>query len=392
MSWVVRVADPVASDVGIVGYGESAYAKKTDRTLLSLLAEAARGALRTAGMTKSEIDGLAVCSFDLPPDNAATLAEQFGLSVSWAYLGTAGGAGPVASVINAVRAIGAGHASAVLCLAGDAYDVAGHYRMMDNFNRALRNYGAPNGFGGANGLFGIIQRKHMETYGTRPEELGRIAVGQRASAMRNENALFRAPLTLEEYLQARVIADPIRLYDCVMPCSGAEAVVVAPLDRLKRARPVRVAAGYEQHNHPVGEIAPLRGGWELFREALYGDAGYGPRDMDFVQAYDDYPIMVAIQLEDLGFCAKGEVGRLLAANTLSFDGSLPVNTNGGQLSCGQAGAGGGMIGLVEAVRQLRGEAGRRQVAGARRGLVSGYGMVGYGHGLSASSAVLEAVG
>lgn len=380
-----------ARDIGIVGYGQSKYAKKTDRTLLSLLAEAARGALETSGLTKSVLDGLAVCSFDLPPDNAVTLAEHFGLSITWAYLGTAGGAGPVASVINAIRAIEAGHAGAVLCLAGDAYDVAGHYRMMDNFNRALRNYGAPNGFGGANGLFAIIQRKHMETYGTRADQLGRIAVGQRASATLNENALFRTPLTLEEYLNARVIAEPIRLYDCVMPCSGAEAVLVAPLDLVKRDWGVRVLAGYERHNHPVGEIAPLRGGWELFREALYRDAGYGPLDLDFVQAYDDYPIMVAIQLEDLGFCPKGEVGKFLAENTFSFDGTLPLNTNGGQLSCGQAGAGGGMIGLVEAVRQLRHEAGPRQVRGARRGLASGYGMVGYGHGLSASSVILERV-
>lgn len=378
-----------ADDIGIVGYGQSVYAKKTDRTLLSLLAEAARGALHSAGFDKSSIDGLAVCSFDLPPDNAVTLAEQFGLSVSWAYLGTAGGAGPVASVINAIRAIEHGHASAVLCLAGDAYDIGGHYRMMDNFNRALRNYGAPNGFGGANGLFAIVQRKHMETYGTRREELGRISIGQRASARLNDNALLRGPLTIEDYLTARVIADPIRLYDCVLPCSGAEAVLVAPLDRAKPGRGVRVLAGYEQHNHPPDEIAPLRGGWELFRDALYRDAGYGPKDMDFVQAYDDYPIMVAIQLEDLGFCAKGEVGKFLAENSFSFDGSFPLNTNGGQLSCGQAGAGGGMIGLVEAVRQLRGEAGPWQVEGARRGLVSGYGMVGYGHGLSASSVILE---
>jgi acetyl-CoA acetyltransferase len=111
--------------------------------------------------------------------------------------------------------------------------------------------------------------------------------------------------------------------------------------------------------------------------------------MHFVQAYDDYPIMVAIQLEDHGFCKKGEVGRFLAERTFSFEGSFPLNTNGGQLSCGQAGAAGGMIGLVEAVRQLRGEAGPFSVSGARRGLVSGYGMVGYGHGLSTSSIVVE---
>src|SRR5829696_8384043 len=103
------------------------------------------------------------------------------------------------------------------------------------------------------------------------------------------------------------------------------------------------------------EIAPLRGGWEIFANALYADAGYGPHDMDFVQAYDDYPIMVAIQLEDLGFCRKGEVSAFLAKNTFSWDGSLPLNTGGGQLSVGQAGIGGGLLSVTEAVRQLRGE-------------------------------------
>jgi acetyl-CoA acetyltransferase len=380
----------LSTEIGIIGYGQSVYLKRTDRTLFSLFAEVTHCALASTNVSKDEIDGLAVCSFELPPDNAVTLAEQFGMSVSWAYLGTAGGAGPVASVINAVRAIEAGHARTVLCLAGDNYDVAGHYRLMDNFNRALKNYATPHGFGGANGLFGIVQRKHMETYGTRREQLGRIAVGQRASAMLNDNALLRAPLTLEDYMNARVIADPLRLYDCVLPCSGAEAVIVGPIDRA-HDKGVRILSGFERHNHPPGEPAPLRGGWELFRDALYREAGYGPDEMDFVQAYDDYPIMVAIQLEDLGFCKKGEAGAFLERHDFAWNGTLPLNTGGGQLSCGQSGAGGGMIGLVEAVRQLRGEAGSRQVPKPRRGLVSGYGMVGYGHGLSTSSAILERV-
>lgn len=378
-----------SQDIGILGYAESAYEKKTSRTLISMLAEVARGALASAGLTRGDVDGIAVSSFVLPPDNAVTLAEQLGIPVSWAYFGTAGGAGPVASVMNAIRAVEAGHAKTVLCLAADNYDVAGHYRLMDFFNKALISYGTPNGFGGANGLFGIVQRKHMETYGTRREELGRIAVGQRASARLNENALLRGPMTIEDYLDARVIADPIRLYDCVLPCSGADAVVVGALDRAPAGKGIRVLAGYEQHNHPAGEIAPLRGGWELFRDRLWADAGRGPEDMDFVQAYDDYPIMVAIQLEDHGFCRKGEVGAFLARHSFAFDGSFPVNTNGGQLSCGQAGAAGGMIGLVEGVRQLREEAGPFQLARARCGLVSGYGMVGYGHGLSSSSVILE---
>jgi acetyl-CoA acetyltransferase len=176
-----------------------------------------------------------------------------------------------------------------------------------------------------------------------------------------------------------------------MPCAGAEAILVGSLDRVAPGKRIRILAGRERHNHPVGEVSPLRGGWELFREELYDEAGCGTEAMDFVQVYDDYPIMVAIQLEDLGFCKKGEVGRFLEGHTMTWDGSFPLNTGGGQLSCGQTGGGGGMIGLTEAARQLHGEGGARQVRGAKRGLVSGYGMVAYGHGLSASALVLEVV-
>jgi acetyl-CoA acetyltransferase len=379
------------SSIGITGYGHTAYEKRTTRSLFSFLAEAGKNALDSAGLTFKDVDGLAICSFELPPDNTVTAAEQLGMSISWGYLGTAGSAGPVASIINAMHAIQAGQATAVLCIAGDNYDVGGHFKLMDNFSRGLRNYGTPLGFGGANGLFGIIQRKHMETYGTRREDLGRISVDQRKSAQKNAHALLRGPLTIEDYLDARIIADPICLYDCVLPCAGAEAVVVTTLDRAQPGKGVRILSGFERHNHPPMEIAPLRGGWETFADKLFTMAGFGPADMDFVQLYDDYPIMVAIQLEDLGFCKKGEVSEFLARNSFSWEGSLPLNTGGGQLSCGQAGIAGGLLSLTEAVRQLRGEGGERQVANARRGLVAGYGMVGYGHGLSASSIILEVV-
>ena len=379
------------SSIGIAGYGHTAYEKRTSRTLFSFLAEAGQNALSSAGLTFKDVDGLAISSFELPPDNTVTTAEQFGLSISWAYLGTAGSAGPVASIINAKHAIESGQATTVLCIAGDNYDVDGHFKLMDNFSRGLRNYGTPTGFGGANGLVGIIQRKHSETYGTRREDLGRISVDQRRSARQNEHALLRGPMTIDDYMNARVIADPICLYDCVLPCAGAEAVVVTTLDRAPAGKGVKILSGFERHNHPPMEVAPLRGGWETFAGKLYDKAGYGPEDMDFLQLYDDYPIMVAIQLEDLGFCGKGEVSAFLAANSFSWDGSLPLNTGGGQLSCGQAGIAGGLLSVTEAVRQLRGEAVGRQVADARRGLVAGYGMVGYGPGRSASSIILEAV-
>lgn len=379
----------LSRDVGIIGYGSSIYEKKASRTEMAYMAEAARAALASAVVKKSEIDGLVASSTTLQPDNTVTLAEYFGLSPSWASMSTAGGAGALVNVLDACHAVASGRASYVLCLAGAAQDGAFFRDRIGRFNSSVADYLAPHGFGGMNGLFGIVQRKHMETFGTTRRQLGRIAVDQRANAQRNDAALLRGPMTIDDYLNSTVIADPLGLYDCVMPCAGAEAILVGPIDRAPKNKGVRVLAGRERYNHPVGEVSPIRGGWELFRDALFDEAGFGPKDMQFVQAYDDYPIMVAIQLEDLGFCAKGEVGPFLDRNRLTFDGDLPLNTGGGQLSCGQTGGGGGMIGITEAVRQLRGEGGARQVADAKRGLLSGYGMVAYGHGLSATALVVE---
>ena len=219
--------------------------------------------------------------------------------------------------------------------------------------------------------------------------MGKICVHQRNNACLNENALFRSPLTMDQYLNARPIADPLRLYDCVMACSGANAIVIGATDRVKKGKSVRVLSGFERHNHLPDQIVPLEGGWQTYKDKLWDTAGYGPHDMNLVNVYDDYPIIVAIQLEDLGFCSKGDVGQFLAANNLAYNGSFPINTGGGQLSVGQAGMAGGLMLVTEAVCQLRQEAGSRQVSNAKRAIASGYGMVGYGHGLSTSAAVLE---
>ena len=379
----------LSKTVGIIGYGSAAYDKKPRQTIFGYLGEAARAAIRSAGIGKHELNGIAVDATNLGSDTAVTTAEYFGLSVSWAYKSTAAGAGALISVANAVRAVEAGHADYVLCVGGGAQDVALFKKRIAQFTASIEDYLVPHGYGGPPGLFGVIQRKHMERYGTTREQLGRIAVDLRANARLNEAALLRGPMSLDDYLNAPLIADPLRLYDCVMPCSGAEAVIVGALDRAPRGKGVRVLGARERHNHPMGEIAPLRGGWELFRDALYQEAGCSPKDMNFVQLYDDFPIMAAIQLEDLGFCEKGAIGAFLDQHRLTHDGSFPLNTGGGQLSCGQAGGSAGLIGLVEAVRQLRGEGGARQVAGAARGMVSGFGMISYGHGLSASALIVE---
>jgi acetyl-CoA acetyltransferase len=378
----------ISRDIGIIGYGSAAYHKKPDTSLFGYAGRAARNAIANAGINKKEIDGFCLDG-SLGADTSVSAAEYLGLTLSWAHKSTAAGAGTLMSVVNAVRAVEAGLANYVLCIGAGAQDISAFKKRISAFTAAISNYLAPHGHGGPPGMHAIIQRKHMDTFGTRREQLGRIAVHQRTSAMQNDSALLRSPLRLEDYLNAKMVADPLRLYDCVLPCSGAEAVVVGPLDRIQKGKGVRVLSARERHNHPLGEVAPIRGGWEVFRDVLFADAGYTHADMDFMQCYDDFPIMAAMQIEDLGFCPKGEIGCFLEENTLTYDGSFPLNTGGGLLSCGQAGGAAGLHGLVEAVRQLRGEGGARQVPDATRGIVSGFGMISYGHGLSASAVIVE---
>jgi acetyl-CoA acetyltransferase len=196
---------------------------------------------------------------------------------------------------------------------------------------------------------------------------------------------------MTEYLQARPIAEPIALYDCVMPCSGAEAVLVCGRDTgIALRRPViDILAAKELHNAHPDNSHSLPAGWEQLADSLFAEAGTSRDQIDLAELYDDYPIMVAIQLEGYGFCKPGGAGPFLEATDISIRGDLPVNTGGGQLSCGQCGAGGGCIGLVEGITQLQHEAGARQVPDAATGLVSGFGLVSYGKGLCTAGAILR---
>lgn len=376
--------------VFVVGAAQSAYAKSTDKSLHRLLWEALDGATRSAGLPWRRIDGLGVTSFGLPPDNVTTLSEHFGIEARWLFQGLYGGASGIINMLHAARAIQAGDVEVVACLTGDIFDTAAHNELIDGFNGPLRDYMAPYGFGAANGVFALHTRLYCEKYGTTREDFGALAVAQRKNAQKNPNALFHGkPLTLEDYLNARPIADPIALFDCVHPCAGADCVILTSetVAQDLNVPLVRILGGGEMHNYPANDIYSLRGGWEAFRERMYDQAGFGPQDMDFAQLYDDYPVMEFIQLEALGICPPGGVADFLRATDTTTSGRFPINTGGGQLSAGQAGASGGMIGVVEAVMQLRGEANERQVA-CERGLVSGYGMVAFGRGLSSSAAIL----
>jgi acetyl-CoA acetyltransferase len=378
--------------VFIVGAGQTTYEKRSSKTVKRLLFEAGEAALRSAGLPWRTVDGLAVTSFILPPDNVTTITEHFGIEARFLFQGVYGGASGIIGMLHAARAIRDGDADVVLCLAADAFDVAAHNETLDRFNGSVKNYMSPQGFGGANGMFALHTRLYMERWGAKREDFGQFCISLRENALRNPNALFKEPLTMAAYLEARQIADPLRLYDCVLPCVGADCVVLASERAARKlsAPLVRIMAGGEYHNYPAEDVYSLSAGWEAFSGRMYEQAGIGPEDIHFAQLYDDYPVMCFIQLEGLGICPRGKTPEFIRTTDITWRGGFPINTGGGQLSAGQAGASGGMIGLYEAVVQLRHEAGDRQVK-CERGLVSGYGMVAYGRGLSTSAAVLERV-
>ncbi|MBP6020331.1 MAG: thiolase family protein [Burkholderiaceae bacterium] len=378
--------------VRVVGAGQTVYAKRSTDGVNRLLYKAASAALADAGLPWSSVNGLAVTSFMLPPDNVAVVAEHFGVEARFMFQGVYGGASGIIGMAHAARAIRDGACDVVVCAAADAFDVASHNATLDHFNTSVRDYMSPQGFGGANGMFALHTRLYMERYGATAEDFGRFCIALRENALRNPNALFSEPLTMEAYLTARQIADPLRLYDCVMPCVGGDAIVLVS-EKIASTLPgpsLRILASEEIHNYPANDVYGLPGGWEGFSERLYERAGCRPTDLHFAQVYDDYPVMSFIQLEGLQFCPPGTSGRFIQQKGITVDGGLPVNTGGGQLSAGQAGASGGMIGVVEGVTQLLGRAGKRQVK-CERGVVSGYGMVAYGRGLSSSAAILERV-
>jgi acetyl-CoA acetyltransferase len=375
----------------IAGSGEAPYERHPPpgTTTPAVLARAATDALANAGLKAEDLDGLAVSSFTLEPDHAIDFAWRFGLKLRWMMQETNGGAGGVNMLQHAVRAVQAGDARAVLILAGDHLPPSGFKSLVENYNRATAEHLAPLPFGGPNSLFALLTQRHAAANGLTREDYGAIVTAQRRWASGNPNAAYRSPLTIEEYLEAPIVADPLCIYDCVPVVTGADAIVVCAADSdVKPSGPrVNVRALSLSFNADDQAGDGLRTGLAADAKHLWDEAGTEPGDMDLVSVYDDYPAMVLVQLADLGFAPVGDVRALIYERIAT--GELPVNTSGGQLSAGQAGASGGLHGMVEVVRQLRGEAAGRQVRGARRAVVGGYGMVCYRYGACAGAAVLE---
>jgi len=348
--------------------------------------------LRSARLAKAQIDGLCAASFTLAPDSAVGLIQHLGLTPRWLDHIPMGGASGVVALRRAARAVQSGDVDIVACIAADTNQVDSFRLMNANFSQFARDAVYPLGSGGPNTSFAFLTAYYMRTFGATREDFGKLCVAQRDNALKYPHALFKQPLSLDDYMRARAISDPIHLFDCVMPCAGAEAFLVM---RRERARDlglahVRLLGTIERHNAFPDDPVQIRGGWAMDKDALYGQAGVAPADIDFVETYDDYPVINVMQFEDLGFCRKGEGPDFIRSHSFTTDGSFPFNTSGGQLSVGQAGAAGGSLGMVEAIRQLSGQVLGAPVKEAKLGLVSGFGMINYDRGLCSGAAILAA--
>jgi acetyl-CoA acetyltransferase len=290
---------------------------------------------------------------------------------------------------NALRAVETGAAETVLVLAGDATGLAGYAKVAANFNTVTQKYLAPLGHGGPNGVYALVASRQMKKFGLEKSDYGHVAIAQRQWAAGNPFAVYRAPMSMDEYLAAPLVADPLSRYDCVPVVAGAQAIVVARPDRAPKGRPgVRVRVHRASYNYDNQEGDGLATGISTFAKDFWNEAGVRPEDVDLASIYDDYPTMVLAQLNDLGFVPGNDLARF--CRTEIADRSFPVNTWGGMLSAGQPGGpAGGLNGISEAVLQLQNRAGARQVKDARLAVVTGYGMTMYRYGGTAAAAVLE---
>lgn len=370
----------------IAGVGETRFARHSERADEEWIAEAIALALKDAGVRRDQVDGLVVATISIP-DDSAHIAEHLGFELSYVMKADYGGASTLAGIARARAAIESGLADVVVVAAGgNRIDLPtlSHDRRTPAWDYSLRNYLAPLGYAEPNGIFGMIQRRHMHQYGTTLEQLGKIAVTFRRHAQLNPHALLQGEMTIDDYINSRLIADPIRRADCVMRCAGGAAVVVCAesVPRESDKAPIYMRSYGERVNHQTRGPNQQRTetGFVAVAEDIFRRDSRS--DIDFAQLYDDYPIAVLMMLEDLGFADKGYGGKFIESTDISIDGDLPLNTGGGQLSIGQPSLAGGAIHVVEAVRQLRGEGGERQVKGASLGLVTGIGMLSYAGNLA----------
>lgn len=366
----------------ITGVGETAYTRDSGRSVLSLQLEASLQAIGDAGLKPSEIDGVIPYAGTVVAEDLVT---NLGIpDLRFSAVTPLGGASCVAAVQCAVAAIAAGICRHVLVPIGrngaSQARIGTRVQQMPQF-RVVGEFEMPLGAIAPAQLYAPMARRHMELYGTTSRQLGEIAVSTRANVILNGNAIMTKPMTIEDHQASRMISDPFRLFDCSLESDGACAVVVSDAEAARdlRKAPVLVMGVAEGHPDSPSVITQrpdmTRLGIAKAAHRAFAMAGVTHDDIDVAEIYDCFTYIVLCQLEDLGFCAKGEGGPFVESGAIRLGGRLPVNTHGGLLSQAHMV---GMNHVAELVRQLRGEAGRAQVPDAEIGLVTGYGDMGDG--------------
>lgn len=367
--------------IAIVGIGETQLGRVPDKTSWELYCQAAELALEDAGLAKGKIDGILTCGslVEPHPRHHIGLGEHLGIPMTrFSDTLHTGGAAAAAGLQIAAAAILAGLCEVVLVAAADNL-LSGLTREEGVATMTLSHnpeFTIPYGPLIAS-LYACQARRHMDEYGTTGEQMAAVAVAARKHAALNPQAQQRTPITIEEVLESRMISSPLHMLDCAQVSDGGAAFLVTTADRAKdlRQRPVYLLGAGQAHSHYDLALIPdltTSDAW-IAAEAALRAAGVGRQDIDFVQTYDCFTHAPIILLEDLGFCEKGEGGAFVSDGRIEPGGALPMNAHGGLLSCCHAGVTGGIFHLVEAVRQLRGQAGERQVPHARIGLVHGSG-------------------
>jgi acetyl-CoA acetyltransferase len=388
MAWLLRRFDVARADAAIAGVGATEYYLRggsAPRTALALTVEAILAACQDAGLSPAQIDGFAYyanagAGYGQSVDTAL-LIEALGIpEVSFSATLTGGGGGSAGAIGLARAAIVAGEANTVVTVMVIQQSGTRLGQMFaDQHVDGLSAFLQPTGLAGPGHLIALLARRHMHKYGTSRDAYAQIALSQRENAMARPGALMRKPMSLDDYFAAPMIADPLCLFDFCLESDGAVAVITTSIERAKDLRQPAIAViasaqggsrtwgrGFTWMGMPDDVFASA--GHQPVARRLFGLSGLSPADIDVALLYDHFSPMVLMQLEDYGFCDRGEGDAFVRSGAIRFDGgSVPVNTHGGHLSEAYII---GMTHIREAVEQLRGSA-INQVAGAELALVTG---------------------
>lgn len=381
-------------DIAIIAYGETKLERRSGKSVFEFACAVMTELLAKTGLTPRDIDGLALTVSMSEAGNpfwSNVCADYFGVTPRWLQTTDIGGCSAIGNVARAAAAIQAGLCETVMLIGADTPSTV----MRPHHGAYRGEFLDPTGLPGPPGMFGLLMNRYIAQYGLKFEALGKLAATQRAGAMLNPLAYEknRVPITIDDYLNSRQIASPLRLLDSVMYCDGGNGLIVTTTERAKALgikRMVYPTAYAEITNFNAGDMTPdiTETGFSVVGPEVLQKAGMSAGDIRMFHPYDDFLIAEMLQLEQIGFCPRGGGSDFLLATDTSHRGGLPINTGGGQISAGQPGLAGGGLNLTEAVRQLMGEAGERQVPEAGNAMVTGIGVIPYGRNWGSSAAMI----